>query len=172
VEGKLHIVPSPLKSSSSAISEYMVPKEIFSVLYLTGEPNPDFFSECIKRFLNNQEIEMLYPNDIEKLKSFRKYLYRLFSGLDNQITDTLSNLKIEEDKQKDSFIDNIPPNTRISKNEINRIVKLHKSTLLKNSSSFKDYGRAGIDLKSFLTWLKFYSPKKYEMFKSNYYEKS
>lgn len=145
--------------------EYAVSYDTFKNLYLVGELTEEQITMFVKRFLEDDKIARGSGTKVEQLKDFRRVINNLMISLDEKISDFIIEEKSKEEKERDKFLDQFSEVDFMSKNEINRLCGIHKLTLKKYNDSFLDKGTKGVQLKSFLPWLKIYDPKKYEQFK-------
>ncbi len=150
--------------------ENLISEEMFTRLFLIDEITDDNFENIILRFLQNKDKDKKCgtDKDQEKLIAFKKQLTNFFVQLEEKINDRIYNLDLILEKTRDKFIDSFKPAQRISKCEIQRLCGLSKATMLKYKECFKDYGSKGIQINSFLEWLKMYDPGQYERFKTEY----
>jgi hypothetical protein len=150
--------------------ENLISEEVFTRLFLIGELSEKDFDSIVQRFLQDKEKDKyLGPvKDQEKLIAFKKRLSNFFVSLEDKINQQIENLDQDFEKSRDKFIDSFKPSQRISKCEIQKLCGLSKATMIKYRDNFKDYGSKGIQLNSFLEWLKLYDLKQYERFKVEY----
>ncbi len=152
--------------------ERSISKDVFVNLFFNGISSKEECEPYVKRFFEDEEITSLLKDkkETDRLRMFKVFIQNMMIGIEDSIQAHIELLKKDEERAKDNFIDSIPTHARISKNEITRMIKLHKTTLTKYNKNFNDFGRQGVELKSFLAWLKYYSPNQYEVFKQAYSE--
>ncbi len=133
--------------------------DVFKDLFLIGNLNEFHHKEIQRRFLYDEEVQKKYKMDLERLRAFKKELHRIFSDIDDKIQDSIDEQLIKQEKEKDNFIEQFRETDFLSKTQINALCKVHKGTMLKYSHEFIDKGPQGVQLKSFLSWLKVYEFK-------------
>lgn len=153
--------------------EYLVSEETFTKLFLIGELKSINFDRIILRFLQNKDKDKLLGpvKDQEKLTVFKKRLSNLWVSLEEKINEHIAELDLVFEKSRDTFIESFKPSQRISKCEIQKLCGLSKATMLKYKDNFKDYGTKGIQITSFLEWLKVYDIEQYERFRLQFLKK-
>lgn len=150
--------------------ENLISEEVFTKLFLIEELTDENFENIISRFLQNKDKDKKCGvlKDQEKLVVFKNQLSNFFVSLEEKIIERINNLDFMVEKEKDKFISTFKPFQRISKTEIQKLCGLSKATMLKYKDCFNDYGSKGIQIISFLEWLKMYDPEQYEKFKLEY----
>ena len=153
--------------------ENLISEEVFTKFFLIGEFTPENLDNVVLRFLSNKDKDKKFGavKEQEKLIAFKKQLSNLFVNLEDKINEHIENIELVFEKTKDKFIEGLRPSQRISKCEVQRLCGLSKATMVKYKENFNDYGSKGIQLISFLEWLKMYDLSQYEKFKVEYNKK-
>ncbi len=144
-----------------------VDPSIFADLYLIGlkNINADNYAEIISRY--KLELSKSKVSEIDKLKDFQSFLKRFFNELTDKIQDEIQLQIKKEELNRDLFLDSITDRDYLSANQLEEAGFISKPTIRKHKENFVIDGN-GVQLKTFLSWFRFYDQKEYERFKVEY----
>jgi len=135
--------------------------DVFKDLFLVGSLDEETNQEIIKRFLSCSVIK---GTEVERLKMFKVVLNKMMVGLYAEIQDQIDGLTSAQEQLKDMFLDGIGEGVYVSQSSLQDSGIVTKQTIRNNKDKFV-VNSSGVHLKSFLKWLKFYAPKKYDLYK-------
>jgi hypothetical protein len=141
---------------------------VFTQIYKslkTKNVDDEIFSEIFSDFIDDDPTH----NNGASIKDFAKKFGMLASILTEKANVLTKTIKNEEDKLKDVFIESIPRETSMKQVSLISLSDLSKGTIIK----YKDKGNfisndGGINVRSFLQWLKSYKYNSYIYFKESW----